>query len=69
VTDLPRSAVAAPTPAPALGQSSFLILGGDDGSLVDFQPPEQHPGFPKTILAITPSPTPGSLSAECPSRM
>jgi N-acetylneuraminate epimerase len=51
VADLPRCAVAAPTPAPAWGPSGFLILGGDDGSRVNFQPPERHPGFPKTILA------------------
>lgn len=51
VADLPRPAVAAPSPAPALGQSSFLVLGGDDGSLVDFSPLEAHPGFPRTILA------------------
>jgi SSS family solute:Na+ symporter len=51
IADLPRSAVAAPTPAPAFGQSTFLIVGGDDGTLVNFQPPEEHPGFPKSILA------------------
>ena len=50
ITDLPRAAVAAPTPAPAYGESTFFILGGDDGTLVDFKPPEKHPGFPKTIL-------------------
>lgn len=44
----PRAAVAA-TVLPS-GKSDFLILGGDDGSLVNFQPPEQHPGFPKSAL-------------------
>ena len=50
VADLPRPAVAAATPAPVIGQSSILIIGGDDGSLVTFQPPEKHPGFSKSIL-------------------
>ncbi len=50
IADMPRSAVAAPTPAPKFGRSTFLILGGDDGKLVDFKPPEKHPGFPKSIL-------------------
>lgn len=51
VSDMPRAAVAAPTPAPTLGQWTFLIMSGDDGTLIDFQPPEKHPGFPKSILA------------------
>ena len=51
IADMPRAAVASPTPAPSLGQSTFLIVSGDDGSLIDFQPPEKHPGFPKSILA------------------
>ncbi|MBM4088439.1 MAG: sodium:solute symporter, partial [Planctomycetes bacterium] len=51
VADLPCAAVAAPTPAPAVGQSTFLVLGGDDGTLVNLQPPDRHPGFPKAILA------------------
>ncbi len=51
IADLPRSAVAAPTPAPTLGQSSFLVLSGDDGTHVGFQPPQAHPGFPKSVLA------------------
>lgn len=49
LADLPRPAVAAPSPAPADG-SGFFILGGDDGSKVGFTPPERHPGFGRTIL-------------------
>jgi N-acetylneuraminate epimerase len=48
--DLPKPCVAGPTPAPSLNDS-FLLLGGDDGSRVGFQPLDQHPGFPRTILA------------------
>lgn len=50
IADLPRPAVAAASPAPAIGQSSFLVLGGDDGTLVDFRPLANHPGFPQSIL-------------------
>jgi SSS family transporter len=51
LADLPHATVAAPTPAPALGQSTLLVLGGDDGTKTAFQPVAQHPGFPQTILA------------------
>jgi N-acetylneuraminic acid mutarotase len=51
IADLPWPAVAAPSPAPTLDLTTFLILGGDDGSKVGFQPPREHPGFGKTILA------------------
>lgn len=50
LSDLPRPAVAAPTPAPAWGTSGLLILGGDAGTDVDWQPPESHPGFARSIL-------------------
>jgi len=50
-TSMPRAAVAAPSPAPALGQSTLLVMGGDDGLLVDFSPMIQHPGFPRDVLA------------------
>ncbi|GBF79302.1 hypothetical protein AsFPU1_0695 [Aphanothece sacrum FPU1] len=50
LADLPRSAVAAPTPSLPLGRSHLLVLGGDDGSKVDFQPPDKHPGFSREIL-------------------
>jgi N-acetylneuraminic acid mutarotase len=43
--------VAAPSPAPQWGQTHFLVLSGDDGTNLGFQPPEQHPGFAKDILA------------------
>lgn len=51
VADLPRPAVAAPSPAPVVGTSRILVLSGDDGTKLDFQPVQQHPGFPKDILA------------------
>jgi SSS family transporter len=50
-TPMPRAAVAAPSPAPALGQSTLLVMGGDDGSQVNFSPMSQHPGFPRDVLA------------------
>ena len=50
VADLPNPVVAAPSPAPLLGDSSFLLVGGDDGSLVGFEPRSQHPGFPPRVL-------------------
>jgi N-acetylneuraminate epimerase len=49
--DLPKPCVAGPTPAPVV-DSTLLLLGGDDGSLVAFQPLNQHPGFPRTIQAF-----------------
>jgi N-acetylneuraminate epimerase len=51
IADLPVSTAAAPSPAPVIEPSSFLVLGGDDGSRVDFRPQEKHPGFPKTVLS------------------
>jgi N-acetylneuraminic acid mutarotase len=51
VADLPRPAVAVPAPASALGNARFLVLGGDDGAKVGFQPPDQHPGFSREVLA------------------
>jgi N-acetylneuraminic acid mutarotase len=51
VANLPRPAVAAPSPAPVLKEAGFLVLSGDDGTRVGFQPVQQHPGFAKDILA------------------
>lgn len=51
LADLPRPAVAAPSPAVPAGVSSLLLISGDDGTKVNFQPVKQHPGFPLTMLA------------------
>lgn len=49
LADMPKPSVGAPSPAPSAG-SLFIVVGGDDGSLVGFKPPEKHPGFPGTIM-------------------
>jgi N-acetylneuraminate epimerase len=49
LADLPRAAVAAPSPALTAG-SRLLVLTGDDGKNVFFQPVEKHPGFPRDAL-------------------
>lgn len=54
LADLPKPSVAAPSPAPSI-ENRFLLLAGDDGSLVGFQPVDKHPGFPKGILAYDPA--------------
>ncbi|MCZ7640476.1 MAG: hypothetical protein M5U12_33130 [Verrucomicrobia bacterium] len=51
LADLPHPAVAAPSPALTIGQSHFVVLGGDTGAAVGFEPPERHPGFSATALA------------------
>ncbi|MBB5039442.1 galactose oxidase [Prosthecobacter dejongeii] len=53
IADLPRVAVAAPSPAPVV-DGHLLILGGDDGALAHFEPKEKHPGFPREILSYHP---------------
>ena len=50
LADLPRAAVAAPSPAIALLPSVLLVITGDDGLNVAFQPVDQHPGFPRNAL-------------------
>ena len=49
LADLPRAAVAAPTPVPALDRH-LLVLGGDDGCQLGVAPTE-HRGFPRQMLA------------------
>ncbi len=51
IADVPRPVVAAPSPAPAIGQSHLFVCSGDDGTKVNFQPPAEHPGFPADVLA------------------
>src|ERR1051325_6732672 len=51
LADAPRAAVAAPSPAPSFGAEEFLVLSGDDGTKLGFQPPNLHPGFAKDVLA------------------
>ncbi len=49
--DLPRPAVAAPSPAP-LNSGRLLVISGDDGLNTTFKPESAHPGFPRNILAF-----------------
>jgi N-acetylneuraminate epimerase len=51
VADIPRPAVAAPSPAPVWAGPRILVLSGDDGTKIGFQPLDQHPGFAKDVLA------------------
>lgn len=53
IADLPRAAVAAPSPAINY-QNQLLVVSGDDGKLVNFEPKSAHPGFPKTVLSYDP---------------
>ena len=53
IADVPVPVVAAPTPAPAYGQSHLLVFGGDDGinSSRVWELKDRHPGFSRDILA------------------
>jgi len=50
IAELPHPSVAAPSPAPCIGNAHLLVLGGDDGTPLDAKPHE-HLGFPRDILA------------------
>ena len=50
IADLPRAAVAAPSPAPTLGETQFLVVSGDDATQLA-TPQQQHKGFPRTTLS------------------
>jgi len=54
LADLPKPAVASPSPAPVV-HGKIWLLAGDDGSLAGFTPVEKHPGFPGTIMAYDPA--------------
>jgi N-acetylneuraminic acid mutarotase len=51
LADLPRPAVAAPSPAPAVDGSRLLVISGDDGTKIGFKPEAQHPGFSCGVLS------------------
>ena len=55
LADMPRPAVAAPTPAMVVGSGCILVCSGDDGKLADkvFELKEKHPGFHKDILSFS----------------
>lgn len=50
LADLPHAVAAAPSPAPVI-DGRVLILSGDDGANVTFEPLVKHPGFPREVLA------------------
>lgn len=66
IADLPNPVVAAPTPAPVSSATQFLVIGGDDGSLVNFTPRSEHPGFPKRVLAYDAAHDTWSVVGETP---
>ena len=65
LADMPRAAVAAPTPAISEGPR-VLIVTGDDGTKVDFQPVREHPGFPRDVLEYDPMREVWSSAGEVP---
>jgi N-acetylneuraminic acid mutarotase len=65
LADMPKSCAAAPSPAPVTG-GEVLIIGGDDGSLVNFTPLEKHPGFPDSVLRYNITANTWTASGKCP---
>lgn len=65
IADLPQASVAPPTPSPSTA-SGFLVLGGDDGANVNFEPKTRHPGFPHTLLAYDAANNAWSKQADLP---
>ncbi|HVU34408.1 MAG TPA: hypothetical protein VHE61_13315 [Opitutaceae bacterium] len=54
LADLPRSAVAAPSPAPRGPDGRLYVISGDDGTKLSLFGPH-HPGFPRDVLAYDPA--------------
>jgi N-acetylneuraminic acid mutarotase len=66
LADLPRAAVAAPSPAPLVAHSRLLLISGDDGTKVGYQPETAHPGFPRDLLAYDVRQDAWSVLGEAP---
>jgi N-acetylneuraminate epimerase len=64
LADLPRTVVAAPSPAP-WSQGRLLIVGGADDSQLN-TPPERHPGFPREVFAYDPKADRWTTQGEVP---
>jgi N-acetylneuraminic acid mutarotase len=65
ISDLPRPVAAAPSPA-IRRNGELLIVSGDDGAMVNFEPKSEHPGFPKEVLAYKLSTDQWSHLADSP---
>ena len=65
LADLPRVAVAAPGPAPVV-EGRLWVIGGDDGANATFEPKDQHPGFPRDVLAYDPGANAWGQAGEVP---
>ncbi len=55
LAEIPLPIVAAPSPALVNLQGEIILLGGDTGEAVGFQPPEKHPGFSNKRLVYNPA--------------
>jgi N-acetylneuraminic acid mutarotase len=63
--DLPRPVVAAASPAPVLA-GRLLVVSGDDGRNVHFEPRDKHPGFPRGVLSYDLRDSSWKSLGECP---
>jgi len=66
LAEMPRPAVAAPSPAPLLAGDRLLVVSGDDGARLGFKPETQHPGFPRDVLAYDVAADAWSRAGEAP---